>query len=111
MAALAQTLLLFVVFFLLFDATQATAVGALRGYKDTRLPMWIALFSYWGIGLPSQCILGFGLLGAPMGVYGFWTGLALGVGVAALLLSARLWRVSRDPALVAALSSEAAARA
>ena len=110
-AALAQTLLLFVVFFLLFDATQATAVGALRGYKDTRLPMWIALFSYWGIGLPSQCILGFGLLGAPMGVYGFWTGLALGVGVAAFLLSARLWRVSRDPALVAALSDEAAARA
>ena len=105
---LSQTLLLFVVFFLLFDATQATAVGALRGYKDTRLPMWIAIFSYWCIGLPAECILGFGLIGEPWGVYGFWTGLALGVGAAAVLLTARLWHVARDPRLIARLSQQSA---
>ena len=102
---LSQVLLLFVVFFLLFDATQATAVGALRGYKDTRLPMWIALFSYWVVGLPLECVLGFGLVGERMGVYGFWLGLAFGVGTAALLLSARLWQVSRNRQLIETLST------
>ena len=94
---LASTLLLFAVFFLIFDATQATCAGTLRGYKDTRIPMFIALFSYWGVGLPIECIFGFGLLGVePWGVYGFWLGLAIGVGTAALLLGYRLWRVSAD---------------
>ena len=46
-------LLLFVVFFLVFDATQATTLGALRGYKDTRTPLLMALFSYWAIGLST----------------------------------------------------------
>ena len=93
---LSATLLLFVVFFLVFDASQATAAGALRGYKDTRTPMWIALFSYWGVGLPLECILGFGWIGEPMGLYGFWIGLAVGVGTAAVLLSTRLWMTSRN---------------
>ena len=105
--ALSANLLLFVVFFLFFDATQATCVGALRGYKDTRIPMYIALFSYWGVGLPLEVILGFGLVGEPMGVYGFWTGLAMGVGVAALLLAYRLWRVSGNEALIRKLSNQA----
>ena len=87
-------------FFLLFDAMQATAVGALRGYKDTRTPMFIAIFSYWGVGLPLECTLGFGWLGEPMGVWGFWIGLAAGVGTAALLLCTRLWRVSGDQAFI-----------
>ena len=101
---LAVILLLFVVFFLLFDALQSTAVGTLRGYKDTKKPMWIALFSYWVVGFPLECILGFGLIGEPMGVYGFWLGLAFGVGTAAILLSIRLWRVSADVELIRSLS-------
>jgi MATE family multidrug resistance protein len=56
--------------------------------------MFIALFSYWGVGLPLECALGFGWFGEPMGVYGFWVGLAVALGVAALLLSSRLWRLS-----------------
>ncbi len=95
-AELATTLLLFVTFFLVFDAIQSTAAGALRGFKDTKVPMFIALFSYWVIGLPLECVLGFGLIGEPMGVYGFWIGLALGVGTAAVLLSIRLWQTSHN---------------
>ncbi|MCB1691152.1 MAG: MATE family efflux transporter [Pseudomonadales bacterium] len=87
---LSVTLLLFVVFFLMFDATQTTAMGALRGYKDTRVPMYIALFSYWLIGLPLGATLGFGWITRPMEVYGFWIGLAAGVGTAAGLLTWRL---------------------
>jgi len=103
--ALSAQLLLFVVFFLLFDALQATAVGALRGYKDTRTPMWIAMFSYWVVGLPLECALGFGWFGEPMGVYGFWIGLAVGVGTAAILLCYRLWRVSGDHEFIRRLST------
>lgn len=102
--SLSVTLLLFVVVFLMFDAAQATAAGALRGYKDARTPMWIAIFSYWGVGLPIECILGFGWIGEPMGVYGFWVGLACGVGTAALLLSTRLWLTSNNAARITKLS-------
>lgn len=98
--SLSATLLLFVVFFLIFDASQATAAGALRGYKDTRVPMWIAIFSYWGVGLPLECTLGFGWIGEPMGVFGFWIGLAAGVGTAAILLCTRLWLTSSNIARI-----------
>jgi MATE family multidrug resistance protein len=97
---LATTLLLFVAFFLVFDATQTACVGTLRGYKDTKRPMYIALVSYWVIGLPLGIVLGLGLIGEPMRVYGFWVGLAVGVGTAACLLSIRLWRMSGNTALI-----------
>jgi MATE family multidrug resistance protein len=102
---LSVTLLLFVVFFLFFDATQSVCIGALRGYKDTTIPMWLAIISYWGIGLPTQILFGFGYLGEPMGVFGFWLGLAGGVGTAAILLGARLWYVSGNFDLIKQLAS------
>jgi MATE family multidrug resistance protein len=105
--SLAVTLLVFVVFFLYFDAAQAVCVGALRGYKDTKVPMYLALFSYWGVGLPTQIIFGFGYIGEPMGIYGFWLGLATGVGTASALLGFRLWYVSGNIALIEHLSSVA----
>ena len=101
---LATLLLLFVVFYLAFDAAQGTALGTLRGYKDTRTPMWIAIFSFWVIGLPVQVVLAFGLIGEPMGVYGIWVGLSLGVFVGALLLLTRLWQVSGSKKLINRLS-------
>jgi MATE family multidrug resistance protein len=99
-SGLASILLLFVVFFLVFDATQSACVGALRGYKDTKRPMYIALVSYWVVGLPTGIVLGLGLIGEPMEVYGFWIGLAVGVGAAAILLSVRLWRMSGNVELI-----------
>lgn len=106
-ASLSAVLLTFVVFFLFFDATQTTFTGALRGYKDTRIPMYIALFSFWGIGLPIGIGFGYGFVGGLEGVYGFWLGLALGVGVASALLAWRLFRVSGNEELIHHLSIEA----
>ncbi len=106
-SSLAVALLMFVVFFLFFDAAQATFVGALRGYKDTKIPMYIALFSYWVIGLPLGAAFGFGHIDGLEGVYGFWLGLATGVGVASFLLAYRLWRVSGDMDLIQRLSLDA----
>ena len=89
-AALAASLLVFVALFQLFDNSQVTALGSLRGYKDTKLPMYIALVAYWGVGFPVAVMLGYGVFGLePMGPQGFWTGLTLGLAVAAVGL---VWR-------------------
>lgn len=88
---LAADLLLFVVLYQFFDDAQVTAIGALRGFKDTRTPMWVAIVSYWALGLPVGVVLGFGWLGFEVfvGVRGFWVGLTLGLLVAAVFLVAR----------------------
>lgn len=84
-------LLLVAAAFQTVDSLQAVASGILRGVKDTRVPLLIALFSYWGVGLPVAWVLGFVVgLGGP----GVWWGLALGLATAALLLSGRF--VFRD---------------
>jgi len=96
---LAVDLLLFVALYQFFDDSQVTAVGALRGFKDTRTTMWVAMLSYWGVGLPVGVVLGFGWLnfGALQGVRGFWVGLMAGLGVAAVILLARFHWLSGRP--------------
>lgn len=76
--------------FQIFDGLQATASGALRGLKDTKVPMFIGLISYWGVGLGSAFLLGFVLDWQAKGV---WWGLTLGLGSAAILLSTRFYRL------------------
>lgn len=89
--ALAASLLLFAAAFQLPDALQVTASGALRGFKDTKAPMWLTLIAYWGVGLPVGWPLGFGTpFFGPMGPQGFWIGLIVGLLVAAVLLNARV---------------------
>jgi MATE family multidrug resistance protein len=94
-AALASKLVLFVALYIIVDNAQATAIGALRGYKDTRAPMLIALVGYWVVALPLGATLGFGWIGAAFDVYGFWIGLATGLTLVAAALSWRLFRLSR----------------
>ena len=101
---LAAGLLLLGALFQVFDGPQATLMGTLRGYKDTRAPMVIALVAYWLIGLPVGTSLCFGLFSIPgIGVYGMWWGLVAGLVVVAVALFARLARISRDPVRVAQL--------
>ena len=101
---LAAGLLLLGALFQVFDGPQATVMGTLRGYKDTRAPMVIALVAYWLFGLPVGASLCFGLQSIPgIGVYGMWWGLVVGLAVVASALFARLARISRDPVRVAQL--------
>ena len=94
---LAAELLLFVVAFQLFDSGQATCAGALRGYKDTRTPMWTAAVAYWLVGFPVGLVFGFGFFGLPdFGLYGIWSGLTVGLAVAALALLLRFRWLSRQ---------------
>lgn len=91
---LAAQLMLFVSVYQLFDNCQATAIGALRGYKDTRTAMLITLVGYWFVGLPVASGLGFGWIGRPLHIYGFWIGVTVALAFVAILVSLRLWRVS-----------------
>lgn len=93
--ALASALLVYAAIFQLPDALQVTANGALRGFHDTRVPMWLTLVAYWCVGLPLGWCLGFGSLfgietGLALGPQGFWIGLVAGLIVAAWLLNRRL---------------------
>lgn len=50
------TLLALAAAFQLLDGAQVMALGLLRGVQDTRVPMWLAAFSYWGWGFrPLTC--------------------------------------------------------
>lgn len=93
-------LLLFAALFQIADVTQVTCISALRGYKDTRVPMYIMLLSFWGIGLPLGWALTFTDWIVPaMGAAGFWVGLTTGLVSAGLMLGTRLFRFrARQPA-------------
>ena len=90
--AVAVQLLLLAAVFQLSDGVQACAAGALRGLKDTRVPMLITLVAYWLVGLPLGWWLGFPL---GLGARGLWMGLIAGLTLAAALLTARFLRASR----------------
>lgn len=78
--------------FQLFDGLQVSVLGALRGMKDTRGPMFITLVSYWVVGLGSGFGLAFGLGWEGLGL---WYGLVIGLAVASIALTARLLRQFR----------------
>lgn len=75
--------------FQLFDAMQVIALGLLRGVQDTRGPMWVAVLSYWVVGVPTSYVLAFPL---GLGGVGLWLGLTVGLAAAASLLMLRFWR-------------------
>ncbi|HEY5780706.1 MAG TPA: MATE family efflux transporter [Lysobacter sp.] len=96
-AALAAALLLYAAAFQFPDGVQVLSAGALRGLKDTRVPMLLAALAYWGIGMPLGAGLGLGLGWGPKGM---WIGLIAGLTVAALLLGLRFVRSSHPDRLV-----------
>ena len=80
--------------FQLVDGIQVTASMSLRGLKDAHGPMWIAGASYWLAGAPMCLWLGFG---TPLKGFGIWLGLAFGLAVAAVTLTARFAVLSKRP--------------
>ena len=91
--AVAAQLLIFAAVFQIPDAAQCALLGLLRGLQDTRVPMLINLFAYWGVafsvGYYSAHHLGWGATG-------LWGGLILGLTVSAVMLSIRLWMRMRQ---------------
>lgn len=87
--ALAVQLIMLAGLFQFSDGIQVASNGALRGLKDTRVPMAITLFAYWVVGMPVGWWLTFD---RGMGARGMWTGLIAGLSVAAVMLFTRFWR-------------------
>lgn len=93
-AELAARLLVLAGIFQLFDGTQVTSIGALRGLADVTGPTVITCLGYWVLALPAAWFLGFRTTLGPEGV---WTGLVVGLVVCAVLLLRRFDRRSRVP--------------
>ena len=92
--ALAVSFLHVAAAFQLADGIQVTAAMSLRGLKDARGPMWLAGASYWLAGAPMCIWLGFG---AHLKGIGVWLGLAFGLVIAAITLTARFVQRSKKP--------------
>ena len=89
---IAISLLLMAALFQIADGVQIGAAGALRGYKDTKMPMVINIFAYWVLAFPLAYLAAITYKAAPNFV---WAGFIVGLGVAATLLTWRYNRLSR----------------
>ena len=88
--------------FQILDAVQVIMNGALRGLKDTFVPMCLGLLSYWISGLTSGYLLAF-VYG--LGGVGLWWGLGIGIGISGMLLVFRFkQRVLREESILALAS-------
>ena len=90
---LAVSLVFFAAVFQLSDGLQVGAFGALRGLKDTRMPMVFNLISYWFIGFSVGYYLSF--IGG-YGPEGLWMGLIAGLTTAAMLHNTRFHLLTRN---------------
>jgi MATE family multidrug resistance protein len=91
-APLAVSLLFYAAVFQYPDGLQMVASGALRGFKDTRMPVVYMVISFWIVGLT----LGYHLTFArQMGPAGMWVGMIAGLSVAAVLLLRRFNHTSQ----------------
>jgi MATE family multidrug resistance protein len=88
---LATSLLTMAMIFQVSDGLQVGAAGALRGFKDTRVPMLMNVGSYWLIAFPMAWYAG---VHASLGPVAIWVALIAGLTVTALLLNARFARLS-----------------
>jgi len=82
-----KPLMMLAISFHIIDAFQVAANNALKGYHNTKYPMWISLFSYWIIALPLSYILVYIF---NLAAIGFWIALIVGIVIAAGLLGYKL---------------------
>ncbi|MBW8294969.1 MAG: MATE family efflux transporter [Sphingopyxis sp.] len=85
-AELAVSFLIVAALFQVADGAQVVAQGMLRGLQDTFVPMLFALLGYWVIGIGVGAWLAFE---REWGGVGIWTGLAIGLGIVAVLMLTR----------------------
>jgi len=90
--SIAISLLFAAAIFQIADGVQIGAAGALRGFKDTRMPMAINIFAYWVLAFPLAYMAAVTYKAAP--VY-TWGAFIVGLSVAAVLLTWRYVRLSR----------------
>ena len=90
--SVAVSLLYMAAIFQISDGLQVSGYGALRGLKDTKIPMYVNLVAYWIIGLPVGYYLG---ITQDIGPQGLWMGLIAGLTVAAILHNSRFYYLTK----------------
>jgi multidrug resistance protein, MATE family len=88
--AMAAVLMLYAAVFQISDATQAIAVGLLRGVKDVKVPTMYIAIAYWAIGIPVGCMMAFVF---KMGAAGMWIGFVSGLTFSSLFLNYRFFKI------------------
>lgn len=118
--ALASTLMLFAAAFAIVDGIQITAIGALRGYRDTKVPTILAFIGFWLVCLPLGFWLAFKLDGSEenlpemvnallpylpngmgLGPEGVWLGICLSMCPVAIAMFVRFHYTSKRALAVA----------
>ena len=97
---LATALLTMAMVFQVSDGLQVGAAGALRGFKDTRVPMLMNVGSYWLLAFPMAWYAG---VHAGLGPIAVWVALIVGLTVTALLLNTRFMLLSNRRVAAASL--------
>lgn len=88
----ASQLIILAAIFQIPDGIQVNASGALRGMKDTKVPMNICIISYWILGFPVGYILA---EYANWGVQGYWVAIISGLTISAALMARRFNNLTR----------------
>lgn len=94
---LASSLLIVAALFQLFDGTQATAIGVLRGLTDVKIPLLISFGAYWIIGVPVSYIFAFIF---DWGTIGVWLGFLAGLSSVAISLTFRFNHLSKSEVII-----------
>lgn len=90
---LAISLLFYAGVFQISDGLQVGGFGALRGLKDTRVPMVFNFISYWLVGFSIGYYFG---IVKDFGPGGLWLGLTCGLTVAAIFHNTRFHLLTRN---------------
>lgn len=88
----AISLLYMAAIFQISDGLQVSSYGALRGLKDTKVPMFVNFIAYWLVGLPLGYYLG---IIREVGPQGLWMGLIAGLTIAAILHNIRFYKLTK----------------
>lgn len=90
---IALGLLFMAAVFQVSDGIQVAAMGALRGLRDTAVPMVFSVFAYWGVGFPLAWYM---VVVQERGPNWVWGSLVAGLTVAAILLVSRFLHITQN---------------
>lgn len=89
---IAISLLLMAAIFQVADGVQISAAGALRGYKDARVPMVINTIAFWVLAFPLAYMATITYQAPPKYI---WGAFVIGLSASAIMLSLRFQLVSK----------------
>lgn len=88
---------------ILVDCIRMISIGALRGLKDTKVPMFISIICFWCMAFPLAYLLAFKW---HLGGAGIWLGVIIGLLVTGIILLLRFNRLVKTVDLLSLVTKE-----